>query len=126
MKKTSQKSAKTATYNPKIASLILRVGLAGVFAYAAIDALREPAAWVLFIPSYAHPFVSAETALTGISITQLVLAAWLLSGKYAKYAGGLAAVMLAAIMLMNRETILITFRDFGLIAAALAVILLDE
>jgi hypothetical protein len=60
-----------------------------------------------------------------VSIIQLVLAAWLLSGRYIKYAAGVAAAMLIGIIVTNWGALLITFRDFGLVAMAVALILLE-
>ncbi len=123
MKKTSRTSH---TYNPKLASLIIRVGLAAVFAYAAIDAFREPDAWVSFIPAFTTKFVAAKTALDMLSVAQLVLVAWLLWGKYVKLAALVAIGFLAGLVVFNFSTFLITFRDIGLIAAAAALIFLED
>lgn len=122
--KQTKKSANT--YNPALASLIIRVGLAAVFAYAAIDAFREPDAWVSFMPAFITKMVTAKTALDLISVFQLVLAAALLIGRYIKYVATLTAVMLLGIVVFNTSTFLITFRDIGLIAASIALILLDQ
>ncbi len=114
------------TYNPATASLIIRIGLAAVFAYAAIDAFREPAAWISYIPAFTTKLIDAKTALDIISVFQIALAVWLLSGKYIKYAAAISAALLAGIMVFNFSTILITFRDIGLVAAAAALIFLED
>lgn len=122
--KQTKKSLKT--YNPATASLIIRIGLAAVFAYAAIDAFREPAAWVSYIPVFTTKFIAAKIALDLISVFQLALVIWLLTGKYIKYAAVISAALLSGIMLFNFSTFLITFRDLGLVAAAIALVFLDD
>jgi hypothetical protein len=100
--------------NLKLISLLLRIGLALVFAYAAIDAFREPNAWIGFVPSAATHFVSAKLALDMLSIAQLVLVAALLFNQYIKYAALLSIAFLVGLMVTNPATFLITFRDVGL------------
>lgn len=116
----------TSTYNPAIASVLIRVGLASVFAYAAIDAFREPNAWISFVPEFTTKFVKAKVSLDAISVVQLVLAAWLLWGKYIKYAVALAVALLGGILIFNGSTFLVTFRDIGLITASIALIFLQK
>jgi uncharacterized membrane protein YphA (DoxX/SURF4 family) len=114
------------SYNPALASLVIRVGLATVFVYAAIDAFREPDAWISYIPSFGNKFIAAKTALDTISVFQIVLAAWLLTGRYLKYSAAITAALLIGIMVFNPHTFLITFRDIGLVAATVALVFLDE
>ena len=97
-----------------------------MFAYAAIDAFREPAAWISFVPAFSTKFIAAKTALDLLSAFQLFLVVWLLVGRYVKLAAVVAAAMLAGIMIFNISTFLITFRDIGLVAAAIALFFLDD
>jgi hypothetical protein len=55
------------------------------------------------------------------AVYELVLAAWLLSGVYVRYAGLLCAATLAGITLSNFSLFAISFRDIGLMFAALAL-----
>lgn len=112
----------TGSPNPQHASLLLRLGLAFVFAYAAIDSLVHPNDWVGYMPHIADKIVSPFTVLTIVSVYQLVLAAWLLVGRYARYAGLLSALTLAGITAVNLGVFGITFRDVGLTLAAVALI----
>jgi uncharacterized membrane protein YphA (DoxX/SURF4 family) len=114
------------TYNPAAASLIIRIGLAAVFAYAAIDAFREPNAWISYIPHFVGSEANAKFALYAASFIQLVVAGFLLANLYVRYVALIAILMLAGIMLTNLSTILITFRDIGLIGAAAGLIFLEK
>ena len=110
---------------PQMAALLLRLGLAFVFGYAAIAAFREPAAWVSFVPSFVGTVIDPKLALDLLSVGQLVLAAWLLSGVYLTAAALVSFVFLAGVTVGNPGALLITFRDVALAVVALALACLD-
>jgi|SRR5664279_2273651 len=101
--------------------VLLRVGLAVVFLYAAISSLKNPQDWIGYLPKFARDQVSGNTLLHVFSVYELALALWLLSGKYVKYAGLLAAFTLSGIVVSNFSLFAITFRDIALVFAALAL-----
>jgi hypothetical protein len=114
------------SYDPVLfASWALRLGLAFVFVYAALDALREPAAWSAYDPQFLTVHVPATMLLDGTSIGQIGLAMALLWRKTAPYAAGLALIGLLVIGLTNLGALLIVFRDFGLAFMALGLTFLD-
>jgi hypothetical protein len=124
MNKTTSKSTKLSTAkvpNMKMISLLLRIGLAAVFAYAAIDAFREPNVWIDFVPHFTTKFITAKLALDGLSIAQLVLVVALLMNIYIKWAALAAIGFLVGLMVFNPATFLITFRDIGLAFMAAAL-----
>jgi hypothetical protein len=63
----------------------------------------------------------ATTGLRLIALVEIGLGVWLLTGKYAKYAAGSAVIMFAGIILVNLNQLIVTFRDIGLLFAALAL-----
>lgn len=101
--------------------LLLRFGLAVVFLYASVSSFKNPQDWVGYLPHFAKEQVSASTLLHIFSVYEMILALWLLSSKYVKYAAALAAATLAGIVLFNFSLFAISFRDVGLIFAALAL-----
>lgn len=117
-------SKTTSKYN--LTPLLLRAGLATVFIYASISSLKNPQDWVGYLPQAAKDLVSADVLLKIFSVYELALAAWLLSGKYAKYAGALSALTLSGIVLSNFSLFAITFRDIALIFASLALVFAKE
>jgi hypothetical protein len=106
-------------------AILLRLGLAFVFGYAAISALRTPDAWISFIPEFSTKYIPAKTSLVIISIMQLGLAAWLLWGHYIKYVAVICGLFLSGIVLSDPGTFLITFRDVPLVFACAALYFLD-
>ena len=114
-------SFKVADKN-NIAPLLLRIGLATVFLYACISSLKNPQDWVGYLPQFAKDIVSADILLKVFSVYELLLALWLLSGKYIKYAGALSALTLTGIVVSNFSLFAMTFRDIALIFASLALV----
>lgn len=112
--------------NTRVASLLLRTGLATVFLYASISSFMHPNDWIGYLPNFARNALDPKILLKGFSAYELILALWLLSGKYTKYAAGLAAMTLAGIVIFNLSLFAITFRDVALIFSALALMLLSK
>jgi len=102
-------------------SLLLRLGLATMFLYAATSSFLAPDEWVGYFPQFMRDIVPAETLLPIFSIYELLLAFWLLSGVYVKYAALLCAATLTGIVAANFQLFVVTFRDMALIFAALAL-----
>jgi hypothetical protein len=101
--------------------LLLRLGLAFVLLYAAAASLLDPFEWVGFLPSFVGNVVDPMLALKAFAAYEAVLGLWLLSGRYRKYAAAVTALTLAGITLANAGELIITFRDIGLLFAALAL-----
>lgn len=108
---------------PATAALLLRVGLALTLLYAAVDSLRNPNDWIGYLPNILDDF-NPTLLLKMLSIAQIGLSIWLLSGKYVHLAGLACAVAFTAVLLPNLAVLQITFRDIGLVAAALALAVL--
>ena len=103
-------------------AVLLSVGLAFVFAYAAISSFMHPLEWVGYVPGFLVHLLAPTTTVRLIASYELVLAVWLLSGRYRKYAALLSALTLAGIVLGNWNQMIITFRDVGLLLMAVALV----
>lgn len=100
----------------------LRLGLAFVFMYAGIESLAHPDNWIGYLPHVLTNVIHASLLLRLLSIYQLGLAAWLLSGTYIRVAAGLSLLTLAGITFANLSLFDITFRDVGLTFMAAALL----
>lgn len=100
------------------ANLILRVGLAFVFLYPAINAYFEPYTWIGYFPPFTRGYVDEFLMLHVFGVVEIVIALWLLSGWKVFYPALVAGVMLVAIVVTNTSDFPILFRDLGLAAAA--------
>jgi len=106
--------------------LLLRIGIAVVFAYAAIDGFIHPAEWVGFLPPMILDHFDGETVLHVFAVIELALVAWLLSNVYIRWAALFAAAMLTGIVVSNFSILQISFRDIAIIFAALALAAMPE
>ena len=112
--------------NKNLTPLLLRLGLATVFLYAAISSFLDPREWIGFLPPLLTEYVDGELLLKFFSVYELLLAAWLLSGVYVRYVALLCAATLAGIVVSNFSLFAISFRDIGLMLAALALAVSKE
>ena len=109
----------------KLASFILRAGLALTFLYASIASFLDPNSWIGFFPPFLRNMLPASVLLTGFSLFELILSLWLLCGKYAKYAGVASALTLFCIMAFNITELDILFRDIAVFFSAVALVVLE-
>ena len=107
---------------PHLPALFIRLGLATVFFYVAIASTLNPTDWVGYLPAILTVFLPAETLLMAFSVVELALAVWLLSGVYVRFAAVASFVMLGGIVISNFALFDISFRDLGLMFAALALV----
>ena len=103
--------------------LILRIGLGLTLIYAALDIFRDPTSWVGFVPAWVEYFASREQFLMGHALGDLVIGLGLLNNFKR-----MLLPLFAVLAFFNFFAILIfygidaiTFRDFGLSGAALAL-----
>lgn len=106
--------------------LLLRIGLAIIFLYAAISSFTNPQDWVGYLPSFATDMVDARLLLHVFSVYEMLLAIFLLAGVLTRYVALLCAATLAGIVAFNSSLFAITFRDIALIFAALALARMPE
>jgi len=107
--------------SPQMSRMLLAYGLAFVFMYAGVESLRNPNGWIGFIPNALTHIAAATTILKATAVIEIVLAVWLATMQWVKYAGVVAVLMLVGIIVGNPHAWDITFRDVGLLLAALAL-----
>ena len=112
--------------NNQIANALLRVGLASVLLYAAVSSFVTPSDWIGYLPHFMTARISGNTLLHVFSAYELLLAIWLLSGKFRQLAGLVSAATFAGIIVTNLGVLAITFRDFTMVAASLALVFLAD
>lgn len=100
--------------------LVLRLGLGLVFIYAGLDSLIEPESWAGYIPQFIFGIIEKNTFLTAYAIFELAIGLSLLIGIKLKIASFIAFLSILSILIFYGVDN-ITFRDFGLALAALAL-----
>lgn len=108
----------------KYASLLLRIGMAVTFMYAAWASFRTPTDWIGFFPGFLLNIIPGSFLLPLFSVAELILAAWLLSGKWMLYAALTSAALFFGIVVVNLGALDLVFRDVGLGFAAIALVVL--
>ncbi len=109
-----------------LVSLLLRIGIAFTFLYAAIGGFVIPDAWVGFLPSFMTNIIPGSILLPIFSVYEIVLSLWLLSGWRIFYPALLSAATMAGIIFSDFSVFLITFRDVAILFAALALAVLHK
>jgi hypothetical protein len=114
--------------NQTLTSLLLRLGLAMVFLYAAAGSLLHPQEWIGYLPPFLLKMEALNSAvlLKIFAVYEILLAVWLISNRYIRYVGLLCAATLLGIILAQPSALIVTFRDIGLIFMALAIAALEK
>lgn len=106
---------------PDLDRLLLRLGLAFVFAYASLATFADPEKFERYIPAAMnHPWMT-HWCLPAFSTFELVLAAALATGRRLVLSSTVAAVILAGITLTNPSHLDVLFRNVAIASAALAL-----
>jgi len=105
----------------KLASLLLRLGIAFSFFYVVIASFLNPTSWIGFFPS----FLQNESILIVFSIYEVIIGLWLMWGKKVFYAAILSAWTMLGIIVFNFGALDIVFRDVTILLAAVALAVLS-
>ncbi|MEK7561143.1 MAG: hypothetical protein AAB539_04285 [Patescibacteria group bacterium] len=117
------------------AEMFLRLGLGAMYVYSGYDLIVHPTSWfwaLRGLPVFLQQMIDAagKTAYLQIQgageiVLALIFLLWFLPRRLVRVAAFLAAVEMAAILIM---VVLdgVTFRDIGLLGAALALWIMPE
>ncbi len=108
---------------------ILQLGLAVTFVYAGVDILWHPSNWIGWLPQWVSAISPLKDTplLYTIGVAHIILAVLLFVPRYTRVAAALLAAFLVALLVSSsRDSWLIVYRDVGVLAAALALILLPK
>lgn len=97
--------------------LMLRIGVAFVFVYPAVSALRSPIEWVGYLPDFILSAPLNEFVVLHIfGAVQVIIALWILSGRQIFIPSVIASLMLVGIIVLNLNQLDIIFRDIAILA----------
>lgn len=108
-----------------VAKWCLRLGLAFVFIYASVEIFISPERFLKYVPELMRTAIPADIFLPVFGVSELVLAAWLISGWKGAYPSMLSALMMVAIVACNMEHFQILFRNVAIGFGALALVFLE-
>jgi uncharacterized membrane protein YphA (DoxX/SURF4 family) len=104
-----------------IAYFFLRGAIASVFIYAAIASFFDPDNWIEFFPLFLQQAVPEHILISFFSIYEIILASWLLSGKFTFYAAVLSILTISGIIIFNLSVLDVVFRDFAIVLSAVSL-----
>lgn len=109
-------------------SWLLRVGIAFSFLYPAIDGFFHPNTWMGFLPTWSIGLfgIAPETLLLFFAIGEILIALGLLFLKDPRIPAYAAAIILAAIVIVDFSAFAIVFRDISIMLMAIALIVLHQ
>ena len=105
----------------QIIFLLLRIGVAFAFFYAAVSSFLAPNNWIGYFPQIMRNLVPADILLPLFSIFEIILALWILWGKYLFYSSLLASVSLLGIIIFNFSQMDVIFRDVSILLTSVAL-----
>lgn len=103
----------------QIADWVLRLGLAFAFLYPPLNALGDPNSWIGYFPQFTRGVVEDITLLHAFGVVEVIIALWILWGKYIFYPAAAAFAMLVGIVVFNPAEFQVVFRDLSIAAIAL-------
>lgn len=104
-----------------IALFLLRCAIASVFIYAAVASFLNPDNWVEFFPLFLQQAIPEHILITGFSVYEIIMAVWLLSGKFTFYAAVISALTISGIVIFNLSVLDVIFRDFAIMLSAVSL-----
>lgn len=106
--------------------LSLRIGIAFVFIYAAVNFTLNPQEGEKFIPNFLTILLTKQTFLKIFTVYELFLAFWILWGKWPRISASLAALTTFAVTIPNIAYFDVLFRNVAILAAAIALVALPS
>lgn len=108
-----------------LASLLLRIGIAFSFLYAAFSAYQNPLNWVGFLPQFLVPNLEVgKLMLSVFGIIEVLVSLILIFNFKTFYAALISALMIAGIIIFNLGAFDLTFRDVPILFGSLALAVL--
>ncbi len=108
-----------------IARWFIRVGLAFVYGYAAVETQLSPANFLKYVPPIMQAIIPVDLFLVAFGIFEMILTIWLLSGKHTEYAGLISFALMMSIIFPNMAYFPVLFRNIAIASASLALFALD-
>ncbi len=106
-------------------ALILRIGLGLVFIYAGAHQIADPGSWAGFVPAWLGGLISPLTFIYIHGAFELALGLGIIIGFFLPVLSLLAALDFFSILIFFGVDD-VTFRDFGLLMSALALLFLTK
>lgn len=107
----------------KTAIILLRIGTAFAFIYAAISGFTSPYDWIGYFPSFMQHILPGTGILTVWGVVEIILGLWILSGWRVSIPAIIGALSMLGLLIFDWRDMDVIFRDvtiaFSLVALAI-------
>ncbi len=112
----------------KIATLLLRIGIAFAFLYPPTSAIFDPYAWVGYFPQFILTYSQVENIvlLHLFGLLELCIGVWILYGKKIIIPLSVAGILLFLIIVFNLNHMDVLFRDIPILFMVITLILITK
>lgn len=105
----------------KISWVLVRIGVAFAFLYAAVAGFLDPQSWIGWFPHFMRAAVPELILLKVWGVFETVLGLWILSGKKIFVPSALASLSLAGLIVTNFAAMDVIFRDITILCSTIAL-----
>jgi hypothetical protein len=107
------------------AKWMLRLGLAFVYGYVAVEIYLVPANFIKYIPPQVLTYLPHDQFLMIFGIFEILLTLWFISGWHTEYPALISFFAMAGIIAPNLDYFSILFRNVAIATASLSLSILD-
>jgi len=105
----------------RLSSLLIRLGLAFVFLYAAIYMTFFPENYINYFPKFMRDLVPGYLLLHAFAVFEVVLSLFLIIGRFTFIAAIISFLTMFALTVVNMDRFSVLFRNVSIILSALAL-----
>ena len=108
-------------YSTQLSSLLIRLGLAFVFLYAAVFMTFAPEKYIVYFPDFMRELVPGYTLLHVFAAFEVILSVFLIIGKFTFVTAIISFLTMLALTAVNLDMFSVLFRNVSIILSALAL-----
>lgn len=112
--------------NQQISSLLIRMGLAFVFLYAALFMTLSPEKYIDYFPPFMRELVPGYLLLHAFAIFEVVLSFLLIIGKFTFITAIISFLTMLVLTVVNLDRFPVLFRNVSIILSALALAFMSK
>ncbi len=112
-------SSESSSY--RLSSLLIRLGLAFVFLYAAVFMTFAPEKYIIYFPDFMRELVPGYTLLHVFAVFEVILSFFLIIGRFTYAAAIVSFLTMFALTAVNLDKFSVLFRNVSIILSALAL-----
>lgn len=116
-------SQQSDSKSERLSSLLIRLGLAFVFLYAAVFMTISPEKYIDYFPKFMRDLVPGYTLLHVFAIFEVILSFFLIIGKFNFITAIISFVTMFALTVVNLDRFSVLFRNVSIILSALALVI---